>query len=210
MVTNPQFKLNFLGFREVPSHISQRVRNMLLAAGKVIQQEQQEKQKRAEAAEAAENLNQSSSNNNDIATASTSATNGSSRSRANPNQNPDTTDSLLIEHDVSDTMGASLDFDTTLMMEINSYLCSKTENIENGLQKYPILRRIFLKYNCIRSTEAICERLFSYAGFWCFLFGVWCLDSYRKMEMKINQTLSLLVRTPVVICQHFNSTQCQA
>lgn len=34
MVVNPQYKLNFLGFQKVPSHIGNKVRSMLMNAGK--------------------------------------------------------------------------------------------------------------------------------------------------------------------------------
>lgn len=45
MATNPCYKLNFLGFREIPSHISQRVRNMLLTESRLIHNEEEEKRK---------------------------------------------------------------------------------------------------------------------------------------------------------------------
>lgn len=73
--------------------------------------------------------------------------------------------SLLIEHDVSATMADSIDYDFILIQEIVNYLCTKTtQNIQDGLKDFPTIRKMFLKYNCIRSTEAICERMFSYAG----------------------------------------------
>lgn len=52
-----------------------------------------------------------------------------------------------------------------IMNEIDSYLREKTNlSIEDGLKDYPVMRKIFEKYNCIRTSEALCERMFSYAG----------------------------------------------
>lgn len=49
--------------------------------------------------------------------------------------------------------------------EIEAYLSAPTtQNIKEGLISYPIVRRLYLKFNCVRSSEAICERMFSYAG----------------------------------------------
>lgn len=72
-------------------------------------------------------------------------------------------DKLLVEHDVS--FGETLDRDTLIMSEIDRYLRSQTNaNIEDGLKDSPIVRKMFLKFNCVRSSEAMCERMFSYAG----------------------------------------------
>lgn len=42
MVTNPQYKLNFLGFKSIPRHISIQVQNMLMNAGKEVQEQDEE------------------------------------------------------------------------------------------------------------------------------------------------------------------------
>lgn len=77
-------------------------------------------------------------------------------------------DSLLIENDIC--IGDNIDDRTRIMTEIDSYLCSKTnQDIAEGLKNFPTIRQLFLKYNCIRSSEAICESLFSYAGVY-FMF----------------------------------------
>lgn len=55
MVTNPQYKLNFLGMKQIPSHISNKVRTMLLAAGQEILNREKEKEK--ESAESAADSN---------------------------------------------------------------------------------------------------------------------------------------------------------
>lgn len=57
------------------------------------------------------------------------------------------------------------DIKREISIEVDAFLKSmRDESIENGLTNYPNIQRVFLKYNCIRSSEAICERLFSYAG----------------------------------------------
>lgn len=71
--------------------------------------------------------------------------------------------SLLVENIVS--LENTLDEDEHIKAEIDTYLRQKTSiSVESGLKDFPIIRNIFLKYNCIRSSEAICERMFSYAG----------------------------------------------
>lgn len=72
-------------------------------------------------------------------------------------------DSLLVENDIR--IGDNIDDRTRIMAEIDSYFCTKTnQDIAEGLKNFPTIRKLFFKYNCIRSSEAICERLFSYAG----------------------------------------------
>lgn len=71
--------------------------------------------------------------------------------------------SLLVENDVS--LGDDIDQKTSIMTEIDLYLRAKTNaNVDEGLKDFVYIQQLFLKYNCIRSSEAICERLFSYAG----------------------------------------------
>lgn len=75
---------------------------------------------------------------------------------------------MLIENVVS--LDDSVDDKSRIMNEIDSYLRTKTNlSIENGLKDFPVMRKIFQKYNCIRTSEAICERLFSYCGILYFL-----------------------------------------
>lgn len=72
---------------------------------------------------------------------------------------------LLVPRNMTSSICDAIDTEFTLMKEIDQYLLSSTTaNIEDGLKFYPHIRAIYEKYNCIRSTEAICERLFSYAG----------------------------------------------
>lgn len=49
--------------------------------------------------------------------------------------------------------------------EVEAYMSTPTTpNIKEGLANYPNIHQLFLKFNCVRSSEAICERMFSYAG----------------------------------------------
>lgn len=70
----------------------------------------------------------------------------------------------MIEHDVVGNMDDP-DLDSVLMTEIDKYLRTQTtSDVKAGLSDFPYIRKLYLKFNSIRSTEAICERLFSYAG----------------------------------------------
>lgn len=72
---------------------------------------------------------------------------------------------LLIKHDVSASIGQNHDIKKRLEDEIEDYLSAPdNQNIEEGLSNYPNIKELFLMYNCIKSSEAICERMFSYAG----------------------------------------------
>lgn len=77
--------------------------------------------------------------------------------------NGSNTNQLFVENDVC--LSVTWDRTTRILTEIDNYLHTKTNtNIEDGLKDFPIVRKLFLKFNCIRSSEAICERMFSYAG----------------------------------------------
>lgn len=75
---------------------------------------------------------------------------------------------LLIPRDMTQSISDAMNTELLLMSEIDKYLLSSASvNIKDGLKGYPHITAIYEKYNCIRSTEAICERLFSYAGEFC-------------------------------------------
>lgn len=78
----------------------------------------------------------------------------------------DDNDPLLIENDISGLLNATLNDNTRaeLCAEVSAYLRTKTDKNFEELTKYPTIEKLFMKYNCIRSSEAICERMFSYAG----------------------------------------------
>lgn len=72
---------------------------------------------------------------------------------------------FLIKHDVSASIGDVYNTKERIVREIDAYLSApNTLNFDEELSKYPNVRELFLMYNCIRSSEAICERMFSYAG----------------------------------------------
>lgn len=83
---------------------------------------------------------------------------------------------LLIENDVSASIGTLYGERERIIKQIDAYLCTPTTpNIEEGLKNFPIIHRLYLKFNCIRSSEAVCERMFSYAGKFhsCFFLLLW-------------------------------------
>ena len=75
---------------------------------------------------------------------------------------------LLVEHDVRVSLANVIDRDANLIKEIDDYLLEKTTpNLNDGLKMFPTIKELFLKFNCIKASEAICERMFSYAGMLC-------------------------------------------
>lgn len=82
---------------------------------------------------------------------------------------------LLVEFDVSESIGMGMNtmgIREEIIREVDMYFGTKPSlNIEAGLRSYPNIRRVFLKFNCIRSSEAICERMFSYAGSFLYFFS---------------------------------------
>lgn len=72
---------------------------------------------------------------------------------------------LLIKNDVSAAIGESHDIKQRVKDEIDDYLSAPDNpNIEDELSRFSNIRKVFFLYNCIKSSEAICERMFSYAG----------------------------------------------
>lgn len=81
---------------------------------------------------------------------------------------------MLIENDVSVSFKQLYSEKEQMTKEIEAYMSTPTtSNIKEGLENFPTVRRLYMKYNCVRSSEAICERMFSYAGnVHCFNFVV--------------------------------------
>lgn len=75
---------------------------------------------------------------------------------------------FLEEFDMSAILASTskpIDAELQLKNEIEKFLNSpKNPNISEGLEDAPTICKLYMKYNSIRSTEAICERMFSYAG----------------------------------------------
>lgn len=142
MVTNPKYKLNFIGMKRIPSHILMKVKNLLQNAGQQIVETDAERN-------ANENISGNSSNEPTMTT---------------------NTDALLVECDVTSSLALAGLEETNLKVinEVHNYLSTRaTTDVGHGLKDFPIIRKLYMKYNCIRSTEAICERMFSYAGEFC-------------------------------------------
>lgn len=160
MASHPKYKLNFMGMRRIAAHTYQQIRKMLFNAGVDIVKSERERVSEQQAIAANESSTASLVNSGDRNT-----------DNAMPSSSSDRDDlldlecSLLVENDVTATMGSIFDVEAQVEQEIHNYLnCKTTSDIEAGLKDFPIVKKIFKKFNCIRSTEAICERLFSYAG----------------------------------------------
>lgn len=141
MVTNPKYKLNFLGMSKIPSHIWRNIRSTLINAGLEILWK---------------DINQ---------TEIEATTQVTTQANANVFAREDAAGAynLLIENDVPVEIVNSID--VQMEIEVETYLHAKaTTDIVEGLKNFPTIQRLYMKYNSIRSTEAICERMFSYAG----------------------------------------------
>lgn len=81
--------------------------------------------------------------------------------------------SILRKFDHADLLLREFGENTSLISEMSAYLreptieyqteCHAYERIQY-LQKFPLIKQLYLKYNCISPTEADVERVFSYAG----------------------------------------------
>lgn len=168
MLTNPQFKLNFMGSKTIQPNVLRQLKEMLVSAA--IQIEQSKSSSR---------LGEKSNDNNCTAAIERKCKlyffkflvtelffvfeydHFFLRLVSKPNGLCE----LLVENDVTQSLGSMWDDRERIIKQIDGYLCTKTTpNIEEGLKNFPVIRELFEKFNCIRSTEAICERMFSYAG----------------------------------------------
>lgn len=136
MISNPTFKLNFMGMKKIQPHLLNRWKDMLLAEALKV-----------------ENVILNDEDGGDDMT----------QTHTLVDTKINTTNELLIENDIC--IGEPLDQKARVLNEINQYLSTKVNvNLVDGLKGFPIIRKLFLKFNCIRSSEAVCERMFSYAG----------------------------------------------
>lgn len=150
MVSNPKYKLNYLDMKRIPSHIFIQIRKLMVCAGVDIIRSEREHT----------SLEQQAHRDDSVVVVD----DDSNQSSVFPHDML-LQCSLLVENDVSASIGSNFDVESMVEQEVQNYLTSKaTPDIETGLQNFPIIAKIFKKFNCIRSTEAICERLFSYAG----------------------------------------------
>lgn len=82
-------------------------------------------------------------------------------------------ESVLQKFDHAELLLREFGENTSLISELSSYLrepeldykteCHAFERIQY-LQKFPLIKQIYLKYNCVSPTEADVERVFSFAG----------------------------------------------
>ncbi|XP_055325692.1 uncharacterized protein LOC129579565 [Sitodiplosis mosellana] len=150
MCSNPLFKLNYLGFEQrIPSHTVRKMRDLLVAAAKEIILT------RNDSAADGFRAEEVAVDDTNTVTALTNVSDITGIASL---------DQLLVPCDVTTSINVAVQNDFALLNEIDRYLSSPTTaTIENGLKLFPHVRAVYEKYNCIRSTEAICERLFSYA-----------------------------------------------
>lgn len=80
---------------------------------------------------------------------------------------------LLQKHNHSDMLGREFGQNTCLIAEMSAYFRDeainyKTENHDleklQYLDSYKLIKKLYLKYNCIFQSEADVERVFSFAG----------------------------------------------
>lgn len=73
--------------------------------------------------------------------------------------------SFLIRRNITQTVLMQRDLNKELLEEINGYLFApSTNDVTAQFMRFPMIKKIYQKYSCIRTSEAICERMFSYAG----------------------------------------------
>lgn len=101
----------------------------------------------------------------------------------------------MREFDHSELMANEFGQTTNLIAELSAYLrepkmqfVSKDCNYERlqYLDKFPLIKQLYLKYNCIFQTEADVERVFSYAGIFFLLVS--------------NCVVHLLIKRSILIC----------
>lgn len=150
MVVDPQFKLNYMRMENVPPHIYDTVINILINEyNKNFSQTNEQEQEEEEEEEEQEQARASRTENEFDASISRSHR-------------------LLVPTDVSKSLRKhTKKLNTDLRDEICQYLDKRTtgsKNILKHLKKFPSIKKIYCKYNCLRTSEAICERMFSFAG----------------------------------------------
>ena len=85
----------------------------------------------------------------------------------------------LFKPNVSAAKYIHLEFGSTnsATTEISNYLTEpvvKENSFNEHLSKFPTIKKVFQKFNAFSSSEANCERLFSYAGSYLFfIFFLW-------------------------------------
>lgn len=97
------------------------------------------------------------------------------------------TESLLRRFDHAEILTREFGQSTSLIAEMSSYLREPPINYRTAnhaferiqyLNKFPIIKELYLKYNCILQTEADVERIFSFAGRFFLICIVFCAVQY--------------------------------
>lgn len=101
---------------------------------------------------------------------------------------------LLVATDVSHSLKkiALQNRNQTISAQITEYLNTPRiqgtdDDVVAHLNNYPLVKEVFLKYNCIKTSEAICERIFSYAGW------LKCSFFVRQFECDCDVFVSLTI-----------------
>lgn len=85
----------------------------------------------------------------------------------------------MREFDHSELLAYEFGQNSNLIAELSAYLREPKIQLKSNdhdherlqyLDKFPLIKQLFLKYNCIFQTEADVERVFSYAGIFSYLF----------------------------------------
>lgn len=137
MVVNPVYKLNYLRMNTIPTSMFDNIVKLLYNECKSV-------------LDAKKNKEQHKTNEND----GSSLLNGA-------------LSTLLVPKDVSSSLSGMPETgrNASIMDEIIRYLKAPTSNdINEHLHQFPLIRDVYIKYSCIRTSEAICERMFSYAS----------------------------------------------
>ncbi|XP_055306361.1 uncharacterized protein LOC129570688 [Sitodiplosis mosellana] len=107
------------------------------------------------------------------------------------NNNQTAQSSNSDEFDVASLLDMECGRSDIILLEIKNFLRDKlTTDFESTFRTYPNMKEVFLKFNCLMTSEANCERIFSYAD--AISFG-----SYVKENMTIRCTMPLFYPTIV-------------
>lgn len=72
--------------------------------------------------------------------------------------------SLLREYNNKALLEREFGGSALIAVEIANYFKQSTNQDWQCLEKFPIIKKLYLKYNCIPCNEADVERIFSFAG----------------------------------------------
>lgn len=156
-VTNPKYKFYYFDTERVSGLLYDSVSAMLYEEGmKIIRQENELLAREHEEA--------GNSSNIQAQDQTMTATTGTSDQL---NVDGPSVSSFLVRNNIASSLMERIDNDKNrvLLNEITQYLHAPTsDDIIGELNKFPIIKKIYQKYACVRTSEAICERMFSYAG----------------------------------------------